>query len=105
MLQTNRTKQRKKRHIALLLCICFVVVPLFAEIFIVIHADHACIGNGCHRCEQIHDALILLEKMGTVIVYAFVAIMGLRVILLPIKYIFIDIIFSNLIILKIRMNN
>ena len=100
-----QNKQIKIKRIALMLCVCFVVVFLFAQIYIITHVNHDCIGDGCPICELLRSMRTLLNHIGTAVVIVFVMFTGLFAgIILAMKYIFDDIASVNLVDLKVRIN-
>ncbi len=47
---------KKKRWIAVILCIYFILISLFSLTYIIKEADHTCIGTHCSICESIQTA-------------------------------------------------
>jgi hypothetical protein len=43
------------KFLNLSLCVCFFLVSLFSESFIISHAVHDCCGEGCPVCVQIQE--------------------------------------------------
>ena len=77
MPQTNKNcGQLKRRLIALSFLFCFIIVSLLATIFIIMQANHDCIGKGCPVCEQIHNVQKLLDRIGKAAVIMFVVVVG-----------------------------
>jgi len=91
-------KQSKVKRITLALCICFIVLFLLTEIFIITHVNHDCIGRDCQICKIIHSAAILFENIGV----TFIGIFSFISILYDISSFFES---QTLVYLKIRMNN
>ena len=92
------------RHIALLLCICFVAFSLLAQIYIIIQANHDCIGADCPICQQIHNMKVLMKQIGTAVIAVFAVFMAMSLTLPPMSNIFFDIFSVNPIVLKVKMN-
>ena len=68
--RTNtKRKQTAKRTIALAFLICFILVSLLSEAFIITHAnhehDHDGAGGTCSTCAHIQSAENLLKQLGT----------------------------------------
>jgi len=111
-------KQILKSRIALVLLICFVIVFLFSESFIIAHTvhEHDCdpiqerghnkdIDNGCNVCTHIQNVRNILKLIGITAGGASCVLFGLFAALAIYKYIFLQTGFQTLINLKIRMNN
>ena len=45
--------EKKKRIIAILLAVTVFFVMLYSALFIVVHAEHDCVGENCPICYQI----------------------------------------------------
>ena len=94
-----------RRHIALSLLLCFVIASLLATSFIIVQADHDCIGENCSVCVQIHKAQKMLERMGNAIITLIVAVGLFITTTTRTKLAFFRGHPSNLVIAKVRMNN
>jgi hypothetical protein len=55
---------KKNRWIGPVLCLCFIVATLSAAGFILTHADHDCVGEGCPVCLQIQWARSFAGNLG-----------------------------------------
>jgi len=94
-----------KRLAALAVLFCFVAVSLLATVFIVTHARHNCIGEGCPICAQMRNAERMLKQIATAIVILLLlaaALLAIRMI--PIKIAFFQSDAATLVAKKIRMN-
>ena len=52
-----------KRNIALILSICLISVSFFAAAFIIIYADHDCVGEHCQVCIQADNGQNTLKQL------------------------------------------
>lgn len=102
-------KQSKKRLVVLAFLLCFIVVSMLSQAFILTHADHAHdnngVGGGCATCAQIQSAENLLKQLGTAVINAAAAFTGLFTVIAIIQSAFSDITLLTPVTLKIRMNN
>lgn len=102
-------KQFNKRFIALAFLLCFIVVSILSEAFILTHAGHAHdsngIGGGCATCAQIQSVENLLKQLGTAVVSAASAFAGMFAFILIIRFTSSNITLLTPVTLKIRMNN
>ena len=107
MLRTeNNLKNKKFKRITLALCICFVAVSLFAQIYIIINANHDCFGDGCAICEQLNNAKTFLKNIGAAFSVLLVTLSILSALIIRvIKYIFAGIFTANPVALKVKINN
>ena len=103
------SKQSKKTLIVLALLLCFIVVSMLSEVFILTHADHAHdnigVDAGCSTCAQIQSAENLLKQLGTAIVSAVSMFAGLFAVIAIMGSVSSDITLLTPVTLKIRMNN
>ncbi len=80
-LRRANVRQTKKRLLTLAFLICFIIVSLLSEAFILTHAGHEHDHNGvngtCATCAQIKNAENLLKKLGTASLVAAYTIAGL----------------------------
>ena len=94
------------RLIALILLICFVAVPLLAEVFIITRASHECFGEACPACAQIHKAESLLEQIGKAAGIIFLAVVVMAIVYAgPLILELSKIHYFTLVDIKVRMNN
>lgn len=56
---------KKKRTLAFIICMAFIVTALFSILFIVKEANHNCTGDKCPICSCIHQAEQTLKQLGT----------------------------------------
>lgn len=102
-------KQFNKRLVALAFLLCFIVVSIFSEAFILTHADHAHdnngVGGGCATCAQIQSTENLLKQLGTAVVSAASALAGMFAVIAIIRFASSNITLLTPATLKIRMNN
>ena len=98
--------QSKRRLIAFLMLLCFVIVPLLTAVVIIIQADHCCIGEYCRVCALVNNAQKLLDRISKAVGAIFVAAGLFTAIAIWSKF---DFLFrpchSNLVSAKIRLNN
>ena len=102
-------KQPKKRLIVLVVLLCFIVVSILSEVFILTHADHEHDHDGAHGscavCAQIQSAESLLKRLGTFAISAVFLFGGLLAAIAVMRSAFCAIILLSPVALKIRMNN
>lgn len=102
-------KQSEKRLIALALLLCFIVVSMLSQAFILAHAGHTHDNNGgggvCTTCTQIQNAENLLKQLGTAVVSAAAAFAGMFAAVAMIRSASYNITLLTPVTLKIRMNN
>jgi len=102
-------KQSKKRLIALAFLLCFIVVSILSEVFILTHADHvhdnAEVDGSCATCAQIQNAENLWKQLGTAVVSAASTLAGLFAVIAMIQPASSGITLPTPVTLKIRMNN
>jgi hypothetical protein len=60
-----------KSRCARALLIVLLVVLLASSIFIVTHAQHDCMGPGCHTCAKISLCGLIVDGIGLIAVFAF----------------------------------
>lgn len=53
---------RKHRIVAMLICICFVLISAFSLLYVLQEAQHDCIGNNCPVCAFLH---VVSERLRT----------------------------------------
>lgn len=95
----------KKRFFAILLCICFVAVPLLATAVIVEHSNHYCIGHDCPACAQIHLAEKALEQISLIVSLITIAFISLFSVFSVFQSVIENIHLITPVTQKIRMNN
>jgi len=96
----------KTRLVALVVLLCFIAITLFAEAFIITHADHNCHGDACSTCIQILNAESLLEQFGKVA--GFLLIVGISLfiaIIVPFLPDLPEVYTTSLVSKKVRMDN
>jgi hypothetical protein len=75
-----KSKQTKRRVIALVFVLCFIVLSLLSEAYILTHADaghqhdHNGAGGACTVCVTIHNAENLLKLTAAVLCAAFLLV-------------------------------
>jgi len=87
-IKSQKHVRRKQRFIALAFLLCFAVVFLLTETFILSHASHdhefLVTGGNCNICTQIQTAKKLLRQIGTVVcgvLFSLVSILTIAIIL------------------------
>jgi hypothetical protein len=60
------------------LLLILLVTVLASSAFVVTHAQHDCIGLGCHTCAQISVCKLILEWIGLAALAAVVVLAALR---------------------------
>ena len=58
-------KTNKKRYLAALICILFLVVALASFFYIAKEANHKCTGEDCPICACVHQVEQNLKNLGT----------------------------------------
>lgn len=101
---------KQKIIITLAFLICFIIVSLLSEAFILTHSNHAHDRNGSHgacaTCDQIQNAENLLKQLGTASLVAASFITGLfPVVAITQAFSFITTTLITPVTLKIRMIN
>ncbi len=98
-------QNKRKHHLALLICLYFILVSLFSLAYITVEADHDCTGEHCPVCVYIHTAEQTLRQLGqgitvTIIMMPdFVVVLAMLIPMLPI------LLCATLVSQRIRMNN
>lgn len=59
---------QKKRWIAMILCVLFLVLPIAAEYFVIQNTDHVCTKKECPVCEELHLAAVMLKVLSSCLV-------------------------------------
>ena len=59
---------QQKRIFALLLAVAVILFLLSSSAFIVIHADHDCIGEGCEICEMLCICAERLQQLAVAVI-------------------------------------
>ena len=102
-------RQTKKRAIAMSFLICFIVISLLSEAFILTHADHVHDHNGaggaCTTCAQIQNTDNILRQLGTAVISGFIVLAGLYAVAAIGKGVCSNIAVLTPVASKIRMNN
>lgn len=75
---------QNKRFLAIVLCVCFVAVFLFATAYEINEADHICTGHDCPICAHMQQMEQLRQQMSTAVVTAGCLAVLLRWLLAPI---------------------
>ena len=55
--------QRCKKHIAVFVCVCFLLASVLSVAFVISHSDHECIGEQCEICLQISHITNILKQL------------------------------------------
>ena len=98
-----------KRIIAMAFFLCVLVVFVFSNVYIIIHAGHcythSVIDRGCEACVQLQQAEKNLRQFSVAFIGALLVIAGSHVALLATKTLTVSLILSTPITSKARMNN
>lgn len=97
--------QMRKRIIALLVSILFILVFFLSISFITEHAEHDCTGHDCTVCLQLHSAGDLLRQLSAALICAASIYTGLLFARTVQQGTAAPIILSTPISLKVRMNH
>lgn len=65
---------QQKRTFALLLAVALILFLLSSSAFIVIHADHDCIGEGCEICEMLCVCVERLRQLAVAVILIVLAV-------------------------------
>jgi len=99
----------KKRVIALIFLVCFVIVSLLPEVFILTHANHdhdrKSLDNSCSICAKIQDAESILKQFRSATKITVFALFMHIFSILVLTYFRCQAISLTLVALKVRMNN
>ena len=102
-------RQKAKRISAFAVLLCFIVVLLLSETFILTHAGHEHDRNGvqgsCVACAQIQNAENSLKQLGMVAKGALCALIILFASIAVIKSVASQTGFLTLVDLKVKLNN
>lgn len=98
-------RQSQKRLIALLCCVCLIIITLLATAVNITHAHHDCVGDACTTCVQIHTAQNLLKQLGLAVACFAVAAAVVVVAARLLQVVSCLIAMETPVTMKIRMNN
>jgi hypothetical protein len=103
------SKSINKRTIALVFLACFLIFSVLSGALLLTHTNHEHNSNGdygsCTTCIQIQNIEKIFKQISTIAVGILFAIIGFFAVIAIIKEIMAYIVFSNPIVLKIRMDN
>ncbi len=95
-----------KRIAALAIFVCIVIASLLTDSFLLVHADHKCVGESCHICIQISDCLKVLKNITELCCVMFFSFGFFRFLYFAyLKIIHIRKKYSTLVGLKVRLDN
>lgn len=57
-----------RKHLAMLLCVCLLLVSVLSSVFIAEHLEHDCHGGHCEICVTIAHFQEALKQLGTAVV-------------------------------------
>lgn len=98
-------KTNKKRYLAALICVLFLVVTLASFFYIAKEANHKCTGEDCPICACVHQAEQNLKNLGTGFVADFCAIFAVLSIVSVIYCQTENLLCTSLVSQKVRLNN
>lgn len=96
---------KKKRTLAFIICMAFIVTALFSILFIVKEANHNCTGDKCPICSCIHQAEQTLKQLGTGATAKVLSVNGSFFIITPLFLFILFIPCISLISQKVRLND
>jgi uncharacterized membrane protein len=109
MKKTIITRKFKTKHLALFVCVFFVVGFALSATFICTHANHVHDQNGidgsCETCAHVMAAATLLETLSIAMTAATLCLAAHHAIVSKLKPISSDIDILTLASLKVRLNN
>lgn len=108
--QTNiNNRQMAKRLAVFVFLLCFIMVSIFSQTFIMAHADHKHDQNGAHgscaACAEMQNTENMLKQLGVITGGALSVFAAIFAVAIIFKSAHTPIGFQTLANLKIRMNN
>lgn len=100
----NNTNLRKSM-IAIIMCVCLIMVLSLSYLFIVTNEEHHCTGKHCPICEQIQLAEHIIEQIKIAIKTVAVLISAIIFIYYSIKVVYIFDESNTPVKRKVRMND
>lgn len=96
---------KRKKSLAVIICICFVLVSFLSMFFVITHEHHQCTGESCVVCCQLENAKNTLKQSGMngASSHSFLPVLTFLTICV-ISY-FANIKIASLVMLKIRMDD
>jgi len=105
----TRAKQSTKKKVLLVFFVCFIMLSLLSEAFILTHADHEHdhngIGSSCTLCVQFHNIESLLKQFAMAVAVARYGFIGLLTVIAILRSISPLYGISTSIELKTQLNN
>ena len=98
-------KTKRKRHLAALICVLFLVVTFASLFYIVKEENHKCTGEDCPICACVHQAEQNLKNLGTGLTADFSTILVVLSAILVICGHSENLCFTSLVSQKVRLNN
>lgn len=96
---------KKKRTLAFIICMAFIVTALFSILFIVKEANHNCTGDKCPICSCIHQAEQTLKQLVTGATAKVLSVNDSFFIITPLFLFILFIPCTSLISQKVRLND
>ena len=103
------SNSKAKRTIALVFLLCFFMVALLSETFVLLNAqhehDHYDVNNECVVCAHIQSVENLLKQFGTAVSMTLLGLAGLFAVLAMLYFLASSIAHQTPVYLKIRLNS
>ena len=96
---------KKRRIVAAVMCFALLLVMVSSAAYIVIEANHNCVGDGCPICHEIQICQQILNTVGTALVSVAASLCATFLLTTPVRTLFRAAEAITLISLKVKLSD